>query len=106
MGSRYGSRFMPAVVDEIAESQPNLTYAYLPRTANLADGFNSVSFSDIAAATNILAAWIRDSIGPSSSFDTIAYIGLGDPRYTVVFLAAVKCGYKVATLGLPVHSFC
>ncbi|KAF2650089.1 acetyl-CoA synthetase-like protein [Lophiostoma macrostomum CBS 122681] len=95
MGNRYGSRLMPIVVDEIAKHQPDLVYASVPVTTNVNEGFREITFSEIASATNCVAAWISRSIGRSSNFDTIAYMGLVDLRYVVVFLAAVKCGYKV-----------
>lgn len=94
----YGSRLLPTVVDETAKSHPDLPYAYLPLSSNVGDGFKSVSFSDLASATNHLAAWIHQNLGKSTSFETLAYMGPGDLRYVVVFLAAVKCGYKVNTL--------
>lgn len=99
MATRYGSRLMPVIVDETAEKQPNLTYASVPLTTNISDGFKSVTFSDIASAINHVAGWIDRTLGQSKNFATIAYMGLGDLRYVVVFLAAVKCGYKVC---LPV----
>lgn len=96
----YGSRLLPTLVDETAKSHPDLPYAYVPVSSNVGDGFKAVSFSDVASATNHLAAWIHQNLGQSTSFETIAYMGLGDLRYVVVFLAAVKCGYKVTTLKL------
>ncbi|KAJ4403409.1 putative NRPS-like protein biosynthetic cluster [Gnomoniopsis sp. IMI 355080] len=95
MAATFGSRLLPVVVDETAKSQPNLPYAYVPTSNNVGDGFKAVTFSDIATAANHMAAWIHQNLGPSSSFETIAYMGLGDLRYVAVFLAAVKCGYKV-----------
>lgn len=97
MAPEYGSRLLPVVVDEIAQSQPHLPFASVARTTDLKDGFKDITFSDIASATNHLAAWIHLNLGPSSQFDTIAYMGLDDSRYVVVFLAAVKCGYKVGS---------
>ncbi|PVH91878.1 NRPS-like enzyme [Periconia macrospinosa] len=95
MATRYGSRLMPVVVDEIAKQQPDLVYASVPLTTNVSEGFKDITFFDIASATNHVAAWIDHRLGRSPNFDTIAYMGLGDMRYVVVFLAAVKCGYKV-----------
>ncbi|PSN61885.1 acetyl-CoA synthetase-like protein [Corynespora cassiicola Philippines] len=91
----YGKRLMPAVVDETARENPGLVYASVPLSTNIGDGFKNITFSDIASATNHVAAWIEKTMGRSSEFETIAYMGLGDLRYVVVFLAAVKCGYKV-----------
>ncbi|KAF1949507.1 putative NRPS-like enzyme [Byssothecium circinans] len=95
MTPRYGSRLMPVVVDELAKKQPDLVYASVPLTNNIGDGFKGFTFADIASATNHVAAWIDGTFGRSPNFGTIAYMGLGDLRYVVVFLAAVKCGYKV-----------
>lgn len=83
------------VVDETAQDRPDLPYAYVPVAADVKEGFQAITFHDIATATNHLAAWIHQTLGPSSSFETLAYMGIGDLRYVVVFLAAVKCGYKV-----------
>ncbi|KAF2204124.1 acetyl-CoA synthetase-like protein [Delitschia confertaspora ATCC 74209] len=95
MSPRYGSRLMPVVVDEIARTHPNLPYASIPLTSNINDGFKNITFSEIATATNYLTGWIDRNLGCSTSFETLAYMGLGDLRYVVIFLAAVKCGYKV-----------
>ncbi|KAL1852805.1 putative NRPS-like protein biosynthetic cluster [Diaporthe australafricana] len=95
MAPSYGSRLMPQVVDETAKTQPDLPYAYVPVTNNVGDGFKAITFGAIASATNHMAGWIHQNLGRSTSFETIAYMGLGDLRYVVVFLAAVKCGYKV-----------
>ncbi|KUI63880.1 Linear gramicidin synthase subunit D [Cytospora mali] len=101
MATPYGSRLLPTVVDETAASQPGLTYAYVPISNRLSDGFKAITFSDVATATNYMAAWIHQNLGPSTSFQTIAYMGPGDLRYVVMFLAAVKCGYKVDALVSP-----
>lgn len=97
----YGSRLLPTVVDETARSQPELPYSYVPVSSNVGDGFKTVTFSEIATATNHMAFWIEQNLGLSTYFETLAYMGTGDLRYVVVFLAAVKCGYKVSNLELP-----
>lgn len=109
----FGSRLLPVVVDETAKAQPDLPYAYVPTGNNVSDGFKAVTFSDIATAANHMATWIHQTLGPSDSFETISYMGLGDLRYVVVFLAAVKCGYKVRvhrkltrTYTDPDHRYC
>lgn len=98
MAPQYGSRLLPTVVDDTAKTDPDLPYAYVPTSANVKDGFKAITFHDIASSTNYIAAWIHQTLGPSSSFETLAYIGPGDLRYAVVFLAAVKCGYKAGYL--------
>jgi acyl-coenzyme A synthetase/AMP-(fatty) acid ligase len=40
-------------------------------------------------------AWLlKEQIGQSTTFKTLAYMGPGDLRYHIVLLAAVKAGYK------------
>lgn len=99
MAPQYGSRLLPTVVDETAKIQPGLPYACVPVSTNVKDGFKVVNFHDIATATNHIVAWIHQKLGPSTSFETLAYTGTGNLRYVVVFLAAVKCGYKVRHLS-------
>ena len=91
----YGSRLLPQVVDELASSNPTRVYATIPVSPDLSQGFRDVTVLDIAKAVNAFAWWLEERIGKSSSFETLAYMGIPDLRYAVVFLAAVKCGYKV-----------
>ena len=91
----YGSRLLPQVVDELARSNPNRIYATVPRSADFSQGFLHVTMLQISQAVNDCAYWLEHSIGRSTVFETLAYMGLSDLRYAIVFLAAVKCGYKV-----------
>ncbi|KAL8650254.1 MAG: hypothetical protein Q9226_005223 [Calogaya cf. arnoldii] len=91
----YGSRLLPQVLDDLAVTDPERIYAAFPKTTDLKDGFRSVTMAQMARAVNHMAWWIEKSIGTSSSFETVSYLGVPDIRYTIVFLAAVKCGYKV-----------
>lgn len=97
----YGSRLLPKVVDETARSRPDLPYSYVPVSSHVSDGFKTITFSDIATATNHVSFWIEQNLGLSTCFETLAYMGIGDLRYVVVFLAAVKCGYKVSKPESP-----
>ncbi|KAL8774316.1 MAG: hypothetical protein Q9209_001067 [Squamulea sp. 1 TL-2023] len=91
----YGSRLLPQVLDELAAYDSERIYAAFPKTADLKDGFRTVTMAQMARAVNHIAWWLKDNIGTSSSFETISYLGVPDIRYAIVFLAAVKCGYKV-----------
>lgn len=92
----YGSRLLPQVVDELARSNPNRIYATLPLSSDLALGFLDVTMLQISQAVNKCAYWLEHTIGRSSAFETLSYMGLPDLRYAIIFLAAVKCGYKVS----------
>ena len=93
---RYGSRLLPQVVDELAISHPDRIYATIPLSTDVSQGFRDVTMLEIAQSVNYTASWLERSFGRSKSFDTLAYIGASDLRYATVFLAAVKCGYKVS----------
>lgn len=95
--SAYGRRLLPSVLDDIAQKQPDRLYAAIPKTANISDGFLDITVADLARCVNFTARWLEDSVGRSSSFETITYIGVSDLRGVVAFLAAVKCGYKVCS---------
>ncbi|KAG8533588.1 uncharacterized protein KY384_001328 [Bacidia gigantensis] len=90
----YGSRLLPQVVDELAESNPSRVYAIYPFTSDLSKGFRHVTMGELAQAVNKVAFWLDDTTGRSTTFETIAYMGPSDIRYTIFFLAAIKCGYK------------
>ena len=94
----YGSRLLPQVVDQLSQSDPKRVYATFPPASDLSRGFRDVTMLEIAQAVNKLAWWIEMNLGRSTVFETVAYIGPSDLRYAIVFLAAVKCGYKVSEI--------
>lgn len=93
---QYGKRLIPQIVDELANTDPTRIYASFPRSTNVSDGFRDVTFRELAQAADAASWWLERKIGRSDSSETLAYMGLSDIRYTVVFLAAVKCGFKVS----------
>ena len=91
-----GHRLLPVVLDHVATETPQRVYASIPRSEDLADGFKDKTFADMAKAVHSCAWWIRNNVGVSNSFDTIAYVGVNDLRYAVIWFAAIKCGYKAS----------
>ncbi|KAI1377877.1 acetyl-CoA synthetase-like protein [Hypoxylon crocopeplum] len=91
----YGRRLLPSVLDDLAQADPERLYAAIPKAGGVAQGFIDISVSDIARCANFMANWIDTRFGRSDRFDTLTYIGISDLRGFVVFLAAVKCGYKL-----------
>lgn len=91
----YGRRLLPQVVDLYAQTDPSRIYASIPNSpTTVLNGFRDISMVELAAIVNRLSWWITDILG-ASQLDTIAYIGPSDIRYAAVFLAGVKCGFKV-----------
>lgn len=92
----YGRRLLPHVLDGHAKSTPDRLYASIPHSTDLSEGFHDITCGDMAGATNGFAYWIQDKIGRNDEFETLAYMGIPNLSTAVIFLAAVKCGYKVS----------
>lgn len=93
---RFGYRLLPQVVDELARSCPERIYATISLSSDPLQGFQDVTILELAQAVNQFAWWLDENLGKSTTFETLAYVGPSDLRYVVVFLAAVKCGYRVS----------
>lgn len=93
---RYGARLLPQVVDELARSNPKRIFASIPFSSDLSQGFRDVTMPELSQAVDHFAWWLDEHISRSTTFETLSYMGIPDLRYAVVFLAAVKCGYKVS----------
>ncbi|KAF2202987.1 acetyl-CoA synthetase-like protein [Delitschia confertaspora ATCC 74209] len=89
-----GSRLLPQALDDHAASTPQRLYASIAREADLSKGFQDVTCEDMARCVHFMAQWIKNNIGISEKFETLSYIGIPDLRGAVLFLAAVKAGYK------------
>src|SRR4051812_32218320 len=91
----YGRRLLPITIDAIALSDPEKTWASIPKSSNLSDGFRDISFGMFANAINRLAWFIEEKLGRSETFATVMYMGVPDIRHFMVIIAAMKTGYKV-----------
>lgn len=94
----HGRRLLPRALDEIAKSNPNRLYATIPHGIDLSKGFRDITFKEMATGINFVAHWIHKTFGCSSNFEPLCYIGIPDLRSVAVFLAGVKCGYKVSNI--------
>ena len=84
------------LIDGLAQTRPEAAWAKIPKNELSYDGgYRKVSYKMMANAINGLAWWIKDELGESKGFETLAYFGTWDPRYILLLLAAVKAGYKV-----------
>lgn len=93
---KYGQRCLPHVLDEISGKEPSRLYAVIPRSTDLVNGFRDISFGEMSHCVDLFAHKLENEIGRSDDAETIAYLGVPDLRNAVVFLAAIKCGYKVS----------
>lgn len=85
------------IVDFMAKKHPQALFAEFPVSPTSYDaGYRKINYENLANAVDGAAWWIQESLGaPKKDFETLAYIGLNDPRYNIMVLAAVKAGYKV-----------
>ncbi|KAG6009329.1 putative NRPS-like protein biosynthetic cluster [Claviceps maximensis] len=92
--SKFIPRLLPVVVDQIAASEPGHPYIYQPKSNRLEDGWEPVTFGELANAVNHVAHIIARTVKTESKdkFPTLVYVGSNDVRIGIVTLAAVKAG--------------
>lgn len=91
-----GQRLLPVVIDQLARDEPERPWASLPvDDYDLEKGFEDISYAVFANGINKLAWFIEKTVGKSSTFETIAYLGPPDIRYHMMQMAACKTGHKV-----------
>jgi len=88
------------IVDYMARKHPQALFAEFPISSTSYDaGYRKINYEDLANAVDRTAWWLHQTLGgPGKNFETLAYIGINDPRYNIMVLAAVKAGYKVRNL--------
>jgi hypothetical protein len=91
-----GHRVLPAIIDDYAKVAPDKIYAVIPvNDDDLSQGFKNITYEQFANAVNAASWWLESTLGQSSSFETFAYYGLRDLRYTILVIAAAKVQRKV-----------
>ena len=71
----YGTRLLPTWIDKVGRETPDKVWAMMPRSTDLKDGFREYHYSHLVAAIDTLAWWIESTIGRSTTFETVAYMG-------------------------------
>lgn len=71
----YGDRLLANVLDELSHSKPNHVMYRVARSSDISEGFYDLTSFMVANAVNRIAALIETSLGRSSTFETLAYIG-------------------------------
>jgi acyl-CoA synthetase (AMP-forming)/AMP-acid ligase II len=92
--SPYGRRLVVDIVDDVASKDPSRPWLYQPCTSSPKDGWEPITFGQLANAVNYVARIINVNITSKSStpFPTVSYIGASDARYGIVLLACIKAG--------------
>ncbi|KAJ5112356.1 hypothetical protein N7532_000401 [Penicillium argentinense] len=90
-----GHRLLPHIVDYCAHHEPDRVFAAISTSESVANGFQDVTMKDMASAVDHMAWWIKRTLkNAPKERRTLAYIGAGDLRYTILLLAAIKCDWK------------
>ncbi|KAG5967562.1 hypothetical protein E4U58_002145 [Claviceps cyperi] len=89
---RHTPRLFPAVVNEIAASEPQRPYIHQPRSADAKDGWAPVSFGESDNAVNYVAHLIVTTVKAeiNDEFSTLVYMGHNDVCIGIVTLAAIN----------------
>ena len=68
-------KLLPTLIDEVGCEEPDKIWASVPQSSNLKDSFRDLTYRQLVAAIDSTAWWIESSIGRSSTFETVAYLG-------------------------------
>ncbi|GAB1312341.1 Male sterility, NAD-binding [Madurella fahalii] len=97
-------QLLPMILDRRAQSEPDRVWAKFPVSpTSYSQGFRAATYGQMRNAVNRVAWMLAETIGTSTQFDTLAYLGPNDLRYHIMVLAAIKIGYK-AFLPSPRNS--
>lgn len=99
-GTIYGERLLTHVVESRAKSKPTGIAFGLPNSPDISQGLREYNYKELANAIDNLAWWLEEKLGGRGNFETVAYLGVQDPRYTIFTLACMKTGYVVSLLTI------
>ncbi|KAH8199405.1 hypothetical protein TruAng_006449 [Truncatella angustata] len=93
---KYGRRVLLKIIDDKAADEPDAEWISTPRSSDPKDGWEKVTYRQLANAITFAAHKILAEAGQPSQtkFPTIAYIGPSDCRYLIFAFAAIRVGYK------------
>jgi len=95
----------PLVIEERARDTPDRVYSIIPRTTDLQDGYRNLTYAEVAGAVDKLSWWLDEHLGKASNFETFAYMGANDHRYSFLYFAAMKTGRQVSITWTHFYAF-
>ena len=93
-------RLLPRIIDFNAECHPTKLYALFPKSDSFTDGYCEFTYKQFAESINCVSRWLDDMLRKGQEFETFAYIGSKDVRYSILAVAAIKTGRKVHTRAI------
>ncbi|KAI0518045.1 acetyl-CoA synthetase-like protein [Xylaria bambusicola] len=86
---------LPHIVDRVARDAPDTPYGlWLISSMSYEEGYQTITYSQLANAVNGLAWWFAEHLGPGQG-DVVVYIGPNDLRLTALLLATIKTNYVI-----------
>ena len=92
-------QLLPCAVDQIAETEPDATWATISTSPTKIDaGYQNITYLQFANAINGLAWWLEEELGRGDTSEPLAFFGTSgsDVRYAILLIAAVKAQYYVS----------
>lgn len=93
--SKKSTILLPHIIKQNAEADPDGVFARIPVGPKYADGYRDVTKRQFHNAVNHTASLLKKGLGDGKDFETLAYIGPGDIRYSIAVVAGMKAEYKV-----------
>ncbi|KAF2107873.1 hypothetical protein BDV96DRAFT_505460 [Lophiotrema nucula] len=84
------SRLLIKIIDEKAKLIPTHTFMRYPCEDWEENGYQTMTWKDLAGAVNKVAYWLDEQLGNSTNNDTIAYLGPNDARYIIMLAGTIK----------------
>lgn len=104
LGVHHGRRFIPTVIDELANTEPSSTWLSLPiDDLDVSKGYQDITYGRLANSIDHDVRWLNQNLLTSQEpLQTFAYAGAKDICYPILAVAAAKIGKIVD----DVFSFC
>ena len=86
-----------AVVDQLATETPQDLWVKAPGSSDGEVDWHDVTWLQLARAVDAMAHWMEIHLGSATENEPVAHMAIGDIRYPIVILVAMKTGYKVSS---------
>ncbi|CAJ2511712.1 Uu.00g073370.m01.CDS01 [Anthostomella pinea] len=98
---KYGERLLPQVLDNWAAEDPDYIVGMMakPESTTVPLDFTELSVSQLASTVDYTSHWLAKNLSTApqttTTPETIAFVGLQDFRYRVMWYAALKSGRQL-----------
>lgn len=93
--TRFTNRLLAKVIDQKAERITNDVFLRYAGPDWEAEGYKSMTWSQLAEAVNKAAHWLDENLGKDVNLQSVAYVGPNDARYFFLLVAVMKTSRQV-----------